>query len=76
MTWRREGEGLAQRHRLEGTDLSVLAYGGRHVSGYGAGGRARLAGRERVFEVYEDERRISGWPRLKDAKAAAERRAS
>src|SRR5262245_12408331 len=76
MEWHRINEGHAQRHLLAGSDLSVLAFGGPSVSGYGARGRARMSGRARRFEVQRAGRLVAAYGRLVDAKAHAERLAA
>lgn len=73
--WHRTAEGYAVRHTLVGTSFSVLASGGRTVSGYGAGGRARMTGSARSFDLYDGDRCIGYRPTLAVAKAHAERRA-
>lgn len=75
MAWKQQREGYAIRHRLLGSDLSVLAYGGSHVVGYGSGGYARRQG-HRTFELFDGARSLGTRPNLKTAKAHAERRAA
>lgn len=76
MAWQQQREGHAVRHRLAGTELSVLALGGQHAAGYGAHGRARMAGRARQYVVLDGDRAVGSWPTLRDARAQAERRAA
>jgi hypothetical protein len=74
-TWKRTREGpYGLRYTLVGTSWYVVASGGRHVSGYGAHGRARLSGAERSFTLVGDGRRQATYDRLRDAKDSALRR--